>query len=413
MENLPGTGLPDWPETVTGRRCLGMLDRHLRSLRDGEAHGNRRLFLDDLVVAYLLAFFNPALRSLRALEDFSQTRQGRPYFAAAKLSRSTMSDLQRCTDPALLQPILARLHAAAASVPRPRPPSDLPAALGRVLAVDGTFFGIAADVAWAWRKRGGPRGKDRAAARLDVALDAVTWLPEVVDVAADRAGEAEQAARHVRPGAVHIYDRGIFSFGLIAAHEAAAAPFVVRLREPGPRTPRFAADAERPLTAADAAAGVASDEEGVLAGSEHRTAPTRRLRQVVIRIDETTVRLLTDLLDVEARVVGALYRWRWQVELFFRWLKVYARFGHLWSRSRGVVLLNFYVAVLGVLLMYLQTGARPSKYAYNLLGLVAGGGSTLEEITPILAERERQIALEKARLARKRAGPGTDQQPPS
>ena len=134
---------------------------------------------------------------------------------------------------------------------------------------------------------------------------------------------------------------------------------------------------------------------------------------VTPRADDATIRLLTDLMDVEAWVVAALYRWRWQVELFFRWLKVYARFGHLWSRSRGVVLLNFYVAVIGVLLMYLQSGARPSKYAYNLLGLVAGGGATLEEVAPILAERERQIALEKARLARKRAGPGTDQQSPS
>jgi hypothetical protein len=90
------------------------------------------------------------------------------------------------------------------------------------------------------------------------------------------------------------------------------------------------------------------------------------------------------------------------IELFFRWLKVYAHFDHLLSESRPAVLLCFYVAVIGVLLSYLYTGARPSKYAFSLLGLVANGAATLVDIAPILAERERQIALARARLARRR-----------
>jgi hypothetical protein len=51
--------------------------------------------------------------------------------------------------------------------------------------------------------------------------------------------------------------------------------------------------------------------------------------------------------------------------------------------------------------MYLHTSARPSKYAFSLLGLVAHGGATLEEIAPILRERERRIALDRASLARR------------
>jgi hypothetical protein len=66
-------------------------------------------------------------------------------------------------------------------------------------------------------------------------------------------------------------------------------------------------------------------------------------------------------------------------------------------------LLSFYVAVIGVLLMYLFTNAKPSKYAFSLLSMVASGGATLEEILPILKERERRIALDKASLARRRA----------
>jgi IS4 transposase len=180
---------------------------------------------------------------------------------------------------------------------------------------------------------------------------------------------------------------------------------VHRLREPGPRTPKFLAESIRELTAGDQSASVLSDSLGHLAGSEHRAAPDCLLREVVIQSPDEpggTIRLLTNLLDVEAWVIGLLYRYRWHVELFFRWLKCFANFAHLISESRQGVLLSFYVAVIGILLMYLHTGAKPSKYAFSLLSLAANGGTTLEEITLILAERERRIALDRASLARRK-----------
>jgi hypothetical protein len=88
--------------------------------------------------------------------------------------------------------------------------------------------------------------------------------------------------------------------------------------------------------------------------------------------------------------------------LFFKWLKSYANFNHLISHSREGVLLSFYVAVIGVLLMYLHTGFRPSKYATVLLGLAAQG-ATVEEILPILRERERQCEVARQSAARRLA----------
>jgi hypothetical protein len=88
--------------------------------------------------------------------------------------------------------------------------------------------------------------------------------------------------------------------------------------------------------------------------------------------------------------------------LFFRWLKCFAHFAHLISESRQGVLRSFYVAVIGVLWMVLHSGAKPSKYAFSLLGVVVSGGATLEEIAPILAERERRAALDRASLARRK-----------
>jgi hypothetical protein len=397
-------GLPNWPEPITGGKFVRMLEKHVRALRDSPAHGNRQLFLDDVVIAHLLAFYNPTLRSLRTVEDFSQTRQAQRHLSVRRLCKSTLSDFHRVADPALLKPIVARLQMAAASRGMRSTPPDLPRALGQVLAVDGSFFTVAADVAWAVAHRTN-RGQVRASVRLDMHLDVATWLPEVIDVSGQGTSEAESAAHSITPGAIHVYDRGIFSFELLERQQAAEAFFVHRLREPGPRCPKFLGEAARSLTAEDEAAGVLSDTVGRMAGSQHRHAPDIVLREVIVRsADEPggVIRLLTNLLEVEAWAIALLYRYRWHVELFFRWLKCFANFAHLISESRQGILLSFYVAVIGVLLMYLHTGAKPSKYAFSLLGLVASGASTLEEIAPILAERERRIALEAARRARKK-----------
>jgi hypothetical protein len=285
-----------------------------------------------------------------------------------------------------------------------RRPADLPETLGQVLAVDGSFFAVASHVAWAVMHRAN-NGVKRASVRLDVHLNVATWLPEVISVSGAGTSEAQQAVQSITPGAIHIYDRGIFSFELLEAQAAAKAFFVHRLRQPGARSPRFVAIESRPLTEADVAAGVISDTLGRMAGSTHRAAPDVLCREIVIRSPDEPggeVRLLTNLLDVEAQVIGLLYRYRWQVELFFRWLKVFANFSHLVSETRAGIQLTFYVAVIGVMLMYLHSGAKPSKYAFSLLALVASGAATLEEIAPILAERERRIALDNAAKLRRK-----------
>lgn len=396
--------LPEWPETITGGKYVRMLEKHVRALRDSTAHGNRQLFLDDVVVAHLLAFFNPTLRSLRTIEDFSQTRQAQRHLSVRRLCKSTLSDFHRVADPALLEPLIAQLKSLIAGPCGATTPLNLPQTLGKVLAIDGSYFAVAADVAWAV-KHATNRGNKKASVRLDLHLNIANWLPEVVQVSGQGTSEAQAASQAVQPGAIHIYDRGIFSFDLLNAQVAAEAFFVHRLREPGKRTPRFVPESTRELTDADRAAGVRGDTVGRLAGSTHRVPPDVLLREVVIDSPDEPdgqIRLLTNLMDIEAHLLGLLYRCRWQIELFFRWLKCFANFAHLISESRQGVLLSFYVAVIGVLLMYAHSGHKPSKYAYSLLSLVASGAATLDEIAPILAERERRAVLDRASLARRK-----------
>ncbi len=57
--------------------------------------------------------------------------------------------------------------------------------------------------------------------------------------------------------------------------------------------------------------------------------------------------------------------------------------------------------IIGVLLMYLHSGYRPSKYMFAMLGQVAAGAATLEDILPILRERERRKELDRQSAARR------------
>jgi hypothetical protein len=393
--------LPIWPEQVVGAKQIRSLERLIEGLRQEKPHGNRELFLDDVFVAYLLAFFNPALRTLRTIEDFSQTRQAQKHLTIRKLCKSTLSDFNKLADPTRLQPILDHLRREVLK-PGPAKAAEPLVALHRqVLAVDGTFLNAAAAVVWAIRRRGSKTG-----ARLDFHLDVETWLPELLVIPEDREGEARTAQDTITAGAIHLYDRGIFSFDLIAAHAPKAADFVMRIREPGPRCPKLETVETRELTQEAQDAGVTSDRLVRLVGSDHRKPPDMVLREVVIipaDDPENPVYLLTTLLDLDASIIGLLYRHRWQIELFFRWLKSYARFDHLISHNREGVLLNFYVTVIGVTLMSLHMGHRPSKYLFIMMGMVANGSATLEEIMPILRERERQCRMQRDRVARKRA----------
>ena len=163
-----------------------------------------------------------------------------------------------------------------------------------------------------------------------------------------------------------------------------------------------------PPTAADAEAGVAADELVELTG---RGAPGGRWRRVTIgatdrRGKPETIVLLTNLTGaatVPARVAGAVYRRRWQIELFFKWLKCFARMDHLLSTSRNGITFQLYVAVIGVLLMYAQTGRRVSVYALAALGRLARGECTPQQAMGVIARRERERDLNRARQARLRA----------
>jgi hypothetical protein len=118
--------------------------------------------------------------------------------------------------------------------------------------------------------------------------------------------------------------------------------------------------------------------------------------------------LFTNRLDWPAELVGLIYRHRWQIELFFRWLKCTASFRHFFSESPQGMTLQLYIALIGTLLLALATGATPSSYDFALLSHVASGLMTLEGALTVMAKRRAERARAKAwqdqYRARRKAG---------
>lgn len=414
-DSTPDPDLPSWPEQVVGAKYVRLLQKELQQLRDENPHGNRELFLDDVFIVYLLALHNPILRSLRTIEDFSQTKQAQKHLSIDKICKSTLSDFNQLCQPERLQLILTALRQELsrkmALQSSKNQPDELQVLLSKTIAVDGTFLPALADVSWALANSNQHRQAVNYRARLDARVHVTSWIPEAIVVPEPKQSEADCAIQHIQPGRLYLYDRGYQSFALARAHFQAdlqhspLAHFVMRFKPEGRNSPQLRDTEARELTARDREAGVVSDCVGVFNSPNARRAGLKGylLREVVVEYQDkgktVRLRLLTNLLDVPAFVIALLYRQRWQVELFFRWFKSIANFNHLISHSPQGVLTQLYTTIIGVMLMYLHTGYRPSKYLFSLLA----SGVDLEEILPILRERERRCELDRESRRRREA----------
>jgi Transposase DDE domain len=380
---------------LVGGRYVRLLQDQLEGLHALPVHGNRSVHLDHLVVAHLLAFFNPSLRGLRSIEDIFDLRVVRERFGTPRLAKSTVSDAQRVFDPALLLPLIASLQERAGIQPHD---SRLDVLTRELLAVDGTFFTVAPRIAWAVFNGSG-KGNVRGHFQFNI----LRGLPEHVTLTDGHASETEQLRQSLKPGCFYVADRGFHRYDLLTDILAAGSDFLIRLRS----SATWKVLEDLPLDHADIAAGIAADRRITLGWRADQTPELPNLRCVEVSTRDRegkpqTLLLLTNRLDLPAWMIALLYQHRWQVELFFRWLKCMAHFNHFFSESKDGMTLQVYITLIALLLIALETGARPSKYDYALLGVAWAGLAPLDDVLAVAARRrsERQRAAEKDRQRR-------------
>ena len=403
QQPVPGSQRPEVAQatdTVVGGQYVQLLQPFLARLRDAYIHPNRELHFDSVLVALLMGFYNSSVRSLRTLEDLSAVKGFVELLPLERVCRSTLSEAMRQMNAEQLLPIVQALMKQLPAMRSQDP--DLHALLRRIIAADGSIFTVPADVLWAIALKR-TNGKTGRQFRLNLQLDVLQFLPATFSISGATDGSESAAfTRDLMAGVIYVCDRNFVDFNFIHAVFNKGSDLVVRLK----LDTRFVVAEERTLNEADREANVVSDRTGHVPGSAGSPGFGNKLLREVVLTDPRTgkpVRLLTTLLDVPARIIGLLYRYRWMIELFFKWLKCTANLRHLTSESQNGITMQLYVAVIAVLLMHLRTGRRPSIYATNCINLVASGQMSVAVMLKILERRERERDLDRARIARKKA----------
>ena len=383
---------PEPGDELSGFELLSPLLDLLSKLRD-EKDAKRTFHFDHLASLLLLGYFNPVLetqRSLRAATDFPKVRR---KLGIPRASQGSLSAAQHAFDAELLAEIFQELLG---SVPADKGDARLTQLKKVVTIADGTLLKALPRMVWAlWL----PGGKN--AAKAHVQFEPVKGLPCFADVTAGKASEREAFLKRLEAGRLYVMDSGYAAFKLFQAVIEAGSNFVVRL----PAGWNYEVLEERPLTELDREARVVRDVVVNLGSSTASSALKQPVRLVEIqRVDEPskrmraergvrdTIVLVTDRLDLPADLIAHIYAARWQIEIFFRWLKCTIGCKHLVFESPNGVALQLYCALLACLLISLWTGRKPNKRMYEALCLYFQGWADLEDVMALAGSLPRHKA---------------------
>lgn len=219
--------------------------------------------------------------------------------------------------------------------------------LKNVRVVDSTIVTVSRKLApWAAYKR----NRDRSllgGIKFHVMYDLFLACPRGLKVTAARIHDANKTARFVlRKGLMYVFDRGYFNFELFKSVIDAKADFVTRWK----RTGTYAVVERREVTEWQKDRGVMRDE--LIRVGKGAKKMKELLRLVVFRADDGRVyHFLTNRLDLSPCTIAALYRHRWEIETFFKWIKQHLKIKHLFGYSDNAVAIQIWTALIAYLLM--------------------------------------------------------------
>jgi hypothetical protein len=352
-------------------RLLDQFRRRLKPLAEGALTGHedprRKLVAEDYFSLLLFGLFNPALKSMRALCHASGRFEKMREVSARPIAPASFSEGQHTFEPEMLGQILRQLAREArgrAEFGDPR----VRQALQSLTAVDGTVLRAVRRMAWA------NAGKNGSAIKLHLHFSVFDQVPEDWTITPANVCERKILKGKAQPGRFYVADR-LYSddYAFLGKMVRQKTDFVFRLPGNAVRTPT---SASRELTPEDRAAGVVSDRWEKI-GSKYNGPP---LRVVEIHAAGDEFVLVTSRQDLPAELIGLIYRYRWQIELFFKWLKSILGSAHWLAESPRGVAIQLYAALIASLLLLLATGRKPTKRQMEAMALYFAGFATEIEL---------------------------------
>nr|WP_233216303.1 IS4 family transposase [Blastopirellula marina] len=387
--------------------------------------GNRQLMFSQYAALILVGLFNPALESARAIVAASGLKKIRKATGGQKVSDGAFSEASSVFDPQLLDGIVKNLRARwhqQRILANPQLGSVSDRVLERLIAVDASVLSALPQIA------GRIAAKNKGQWRFHALVHVLDGLPVAAklteepgakgraerDVLADIVATDQIDIPKSDDGHLFLMDRGYRSADLFNKLQAAGHDYICRLnRTDGKliKPPKNGTTVELPqlprLSEEAKAMGVVADELITLGGncgaskigSDHfvrritLVPPSDRAssaRQGRVRTDQTgrdELVLATTLLDLTAEEVVRLYEYRWEVELFFRFLKQVLGCKKLLSAKTSGVEIQLYCALIASLLLALATGGDITRRKFEMVCLYFAGWADEEELLEAVSKQ--------------------------
>lgn len=353
-----------------------------------EEDPRRKLHQAEYLGLLLWAFWNPVITSMRGLCAATALSKVQEEICHGRVSLGSFSEMQTVVDPALLEKVLEQVGSKLLASKRGRIRRPLERFVERALAVDSTLLRALPRMAWAqWRTQWG----EEHAVRLHVKFSILKEVPVAAEISPGATCERAAWKRLAQAGDLCVGDRYYGeSLKLLEELDTRQVHFIVRLRA------QTSWSEEEPITLSkeDESAGVFFD--GWVRLGQRGSRPRFRLIRIEGENDE--VRLLTNLPAEQwpAALIAAIYRYRWEVELFFRWLKCLLNCRHFLCESERGVTTQLYLALIGTLLVTLWTGKRPNKRQFELIQFYFLGYATIDEVAASFSQQARASPPRKA-----------------
>ncbi len=332
-----------------------------------------------------LAFAQLTFReSLRDIEACLRAQQSKLYHMGfrGRISRTTLADANEHRDWRIFRDFALGLIATARELYRDEPlGTDF---ANSVYAFDSTTIDLCLTLfPWAQFRR------HKSAVKLHTLLDVRGSIPTNVYVTGGQVHDVNLLDELLlEPGAFYLLDRGYLDFARLYRMTQAGAFFVTRAKG---NTQFY----RRRSQTIDPSTGIRSDQTIVLTGprtSQLYPSPLRRVHYFDIEKDLRLI-FLTNNFPLPALIIAQLYRARWQVELFFRWIKQHLRIKAFYGTTENAVKIQVWVALSTYLLVAIVK--KRLGLDINLHKILQILSISLFEKTPILQgflEFDRQLS---------------------
>jgi len=318
--------------------------------------------------------------SLRDIEVCLRSQSKKLYHMGirGKVSRSTLADANEQRDWRIYAELAQTLIATARDL------YSTDSFLGEleetVYALDSTTIDLCLSVfPWTTFR------KTKAAIKLHTLLDLRGNIPTFIHISDGKLHDVNVLeVLPLEAGAFYIMDRGYLDFERLYSFTQAAAFFVTRSKS----NTKFRRLYSHPI---DKSTGLICDQTIVLTGVTAQKDYPEKLRRVKFRDAETnkTLVFLSNNFTLSALTIAQLYRSRWQVELFFKWIKQHLRIKNFFGTSENAVKAQIWIAVSDyVLVAIMKKRLNLQESLYTILQIISVSVFEKISIYQLITDRE-------------------------